>query len=118
MVLRSRMMRVRRAVIVCLLQPSRWEVAFRSRMMESVRSSIAGTTFSYSMVGDMVMVGVGTMFENGKRRIGVGVGDGEEGGDVLTWYESENCEDDTKIFGSDPSGLKRLFDNLTSTIEV
>jgi hypothetical protein len=34
----------------------------------------------------MVMVGVGTMFENGKRRIGVGVGygDGEEGGDVLT----------------------------------
>jgi hypothetical protein len=46
------------------------------------------------------------------------VGDTEEYGDVLTWYGSENCEDDTKIFGADLFGIKRLFDILTSMIEV
>ena len=71
-----------------LVEVSRWEVVFRRVMIESVKSRIAGTIFSWSVVvGDMAVVcevGVGVERRMGKKRYRGRECGGERGGDVLS----------------------------------
>jgi hypothetical protein len=51
-----------------------------------------------------------------EQRTGLGNGDEEGNGDILTWYGSEKCENDNEIFEADSSGRKRMSDYPTSLV--